>query len=137
MTTLENLEQYAHDHKIKIIPTPIAGGTAMSSRFRGRKVIMIDYARIQTDAERVHALAHEIAHLESGALNGPYARHTPKGRLEHQAEARVIADLLPRCVLDAAIAAHSGRTWDVAEDLGVPESLVRRAVRYYREQEEF
>lgn len=136
MTTLEKLEQYAHDHKIKIIPTPIAGGAAMSSRFRGRKVILIDYVRLQTSAERVRALAHEISHIESGAMNSSYTRFMPPGKLEHKAQVRMIERMLPKCLLYAAIAAHEGRMWEVAEELGMPEDTVRSAARHYRATEE-
>lgn len=131
MTLLEQIEQYAHDKGIEVIQTSTVGIPAYSANFMGKSFVFVDYNRITTDRGRVDVLAHEIAHIEADALNSGHTHYVPPSKLEHQADVRVIRGMLPQCVLEDAVTACDGRLWEVAEELGVSESLVRKALKYY------
>lgn len=132
MTKLEELEQYAHERNIRIIPTQVNGQLAATARHNGEAVIFIDYERLGGDAYRVWALAHEVAHLEVNALNSGHTPFVPPEKNEYRATKWVIEHLLPNYELMARIAAYGGRLWEVAEDMEVPQFAVQQAAKYYR-----
>lgn len=135
MTQYERLLQRAQDSDITVIPYPIAGQIAVSFRFRGESMIALDFNRLKTDAQRTEALAHELDHLERGTTQSKYTRFIPREKLEHQTDAHVIEALIPRHQLDDCLAFYDGRLWEVAEDFGLPESLVKKAIKYYQSKE--
>lgn len=131
MTEVERLEQYAHDHDIQIIKAGVANHVALSCRYGGKAYIFLDTKRLQTEPEMIQALSHEIAHIETDSFSSSSDQFVPIGQMEQRTWKRVIEQYLPRYTLEAVMASCDGRVWEVAEELGVPESLVRRAVNYY------
>ena len=131
MNLLEDLMQLAEDHDIYIHPYPVAGTLAMAFQIGCESAIAIDLERLETVSSQAVTLAHEIGHIETGSLNTLYDRFTPPGRYEYQAWRWAIRRLLPRTKLMRAIVDDGGRLWEVAEDLGVTEALIERAIEYY------
>ena len=131
MSPYEQIMQYAHDHNIHIHPQAIAGMLAMAFRASGESVVAIDAGALDSGAAQAVALAHEIGHLETGTLRNTHSQYVPIGKDEHKAIAWSVKQLLPKRRLYAALDKCQGRTWEVAEELDLPQWFVNQAIEYY------
>ena len=80
--------------------------------------------------ERVH-LSHELGHCLTGSF---YSIHTAvdcRQRHENRADKWAVKKLIPVDELDAAIANGCTEIWELAEQFGVTEQFIRKAICYY------
>jgi len=80
--------------------------------------------------ERVH-LGHELGHCATGSF---YSIHTAvdcRQRHENRADKWALKKLIPVDELDAAVANGCTELWELAEQFGVTEQFMRKAVCYY------
>lgn len=134
MDCVEALEEYAVEHDIYIHPHAVAGSLAIAFSARDESAVAIDYAKIETRAEQAVILVHEMGHIEADALNSARSPYDTEGRNERRAWKWAIRELLPVERLTEAVRSAQGRLWEVAEDLGVTQEFVERAIEYYRTQ---
>jgi Domain of unknown function (DUF955). len=129
---VDALMQHAYDHDIFVYQHALAGVNAIAFQSQGEYVIAIDTKSIVTEAEQAVILAHELGHIERGALYNNLTPYETIDRCEHKAWTATIERLAPVRKLKAAIRSCGGRLWEVAEDLGVTEDLINRAIAHYR-----
>jgi hypothetical protein len=80
--------------------------------------------------ERVH-LSHELGHCLTGSF---YSIHTAvdcRQRHENRADKWAILQMIPVDALDDAVAAGCTEIWELAEQFGVTEDFMRKAICYY------
>ena len=135
MDPLDEMIQYADDHNIIVHPHSVAGSLAMTFQASERSAVAIDVKTIDTRAGQAIALAHEIGHIETGTLRNHHSQYTPESKDEHQADAWSIQKLLPRAKLGVMLTKCDGRVWETAEELGLPESFVELAIKFYETKE--
>lgn len=80
--------------------------------------------------ERVH-LIHELGHCVTGSFYNRHAAIDHRQRHENRADKWAIQQLIPPDKLDDAIAAGCTEIWELAEQFGVTEAFMRKAVCYY------
>lgn len=107
---------------------------SMSVQYAGRCIIGMDNALAGQDA--VEHLAHELGHCVRGAFYHPRELKNVRRKMERKADEWMIRKLLPVDELKAAIFPCC-EYWQIAEELGCSERLLRSAVEYYTETGEF
>lgn len=123
--------QYAVDHDIDVADCAVVGHPAICLRQGDDRMVAVDFRRIESDGDRAAILGHELGHLETGALNGAND-FTPPSKNERKATAWEIRKLIPKEELLIQMGNCQGRTWEIAEAMGLPEALVHLAIEYYR-----
>ena len=128
MNQRENLEQYAFDRGIDIANHAAAGELGLVGRYKGTPFIMLDMARLDTDSEFAVVLSHELGHIETASLNSDSTVDTKN---EHRADKWAVNQLVPLDRLQAAVKSCQGQLWEIAEELGVTEDFVCKALKHY------
>ena len=126
------LYDFARQQNIEVIPFPMKENGSMSIQMEDGACIIGMDAGIRDGAaeERVH-LGHELGHCVTGSF---YSIHTAidcRQRHENKADKWAIQALVPVEELDAAIASGCTEFWELAEQFGVTEDFIRKAVCYY------
>ena len=132
MKSTLSLYRLAEKRGIEILRADLpANGSVSVQLASGQCCIGVDENVLEgSSALRVH-LAHELGHCENGSF---YTRRAPQNARqwhENRADKWAIHRLIPRCELDAAIAAGHTDMWDLAEFFGVTEQFMRKAVSLY------
>ena len=104
--------------------------------YDGRYGVFMDTDRIDTRAEETVLAAHECGHIATGTTHRVVSPIDLIGRHEYRANKWAILKLLPRDELSDAIAQGDREPWELAERLSLPESFIREALAFYRDQEE-
>lgn len=131
MSLKERLEQVAYNESINISYSPIsfAKSFIFSDPYYN---IVIDRDQILTDLEEAVHLAHELGHYFTGCM---YYRDSPlqtKGRCEYRANVWMVKAICPINKLKKAIASGSVSTWELAEEMNLPEDLIKQAIYIYQ-----
>ena len=97
----------------------------------GSRCIAIDPWKMETTAEETVALAHELGHCSTGAFYNRYAKRDIMQKHENRADKWAIQELIPVEDLDEAVAEGHTELWDLAEQFGVTEAFMKKAVCWY------
>lgn len=130
----QDLYAIAETENINIIYGDFPEVESMSVQYAGRCVIGMDNALVGQNA--VEHLAHELGHCVRGAFYHPRELKSVRRKMERKADEWMIRKLLPVDVLKAAIFPRC-EYWQIAEELGCSERLLRSAVEYYTDTGEF
>ena len=129
---LRNLYDLAKQQNIEVLQFPMKDNGSMSVMSEnGSCYIGLDQA-IQDGStqERVH-LGHELGHCATGSFYSIYTAIDSRQRHENKADKWAIKKLIPVCDLDAAVANGCTEIWELAEQFGVTEQFMKKAVCYY------
>ena len=95
--------------------------------------VFLDERRIHTTAEEKVAVTHEWAHIVTNATYGLDAPPALRQMAEMIADRRQIEAVLPWRTLSRDLR-RGMQPWEIAEDEGVTEELVRQALDYYTQK---
>lgn len=85
-----------------------------------------------TVAEEKVCLAHELGHCETGSFYNIYSPFDVRVKHEHRADNWAIKKLVPKDELIAAVKRGCVEKWELAEEFGVTEEFMVKAVSYYK-----
>ncbi len=129
MTKIERLLEYAESKGHEVIYDDLPEVKSISIK---DGVCFIGVDLHLTVAEENVCLAHELGHCETG---GFYCRYSPcevREKYENRANNWAIKKLVPKDELIAAIKRGYVEKWELAEEFGVTEEFVVKAVSYYK-----
>lgn len=93
--------------------------------------VCLDYSLLPCDSARSALLAHELGHVETGALYVRDASPLDRRRAEVRAERWAIRRMISRDELLAALRSGFTTVFDLSEKLGLPEDVIRKALSLY------
>lgn len=93
--------------------------------------VFLDIERIRAPIQELEAVAHEWAHITTGATYTVGATNAVIQRAEMRATRAQIKKLLPFDEMRAAMEAGYTERYELAEYFEVPEDLIQQAVDYY------
>lgn len=102
----------------------------------GDAAIYLDTSKIDTLAEETEIIAHEYGHIATGAVHPVCSPFDIVEKHERRADKWAIQRLLPKSELENAVRAGYTEPWEIAEYLGRTEAFTRKAIAYYKSQEE-
>ena len=82
-------------------------------------------------AKETVALGHELGHCVTGSFYNRYAARDVMQKHEHRADKWAIEQIVPVDELDEAVAEGHTELWDLAEQFGVTEAFMKKAVCWY------
>lgn len=125
------LYDLAESEDIDIISMPLRYAPAFI--IEKKQGYSIALSHFESQAEEMAMLAHELGHCLTGSI---YDCTTPPElqlKYEHNADAWAINALCPLEKIQEAIREGYDSAWEIADYIGVPETLVKKALRYYTE----
>ena len=97
----------------------------------GTCFIAIDPKKLTGESDERTKLSHEVGHCITGAFYNVYSNYDCRQRHENKADKWAVKKLIPVDELDAAVADGHTEIWELAEQFGVTEDFMRKAVCYY------
>lgn len=97
----------------------------------GHCSIGLDEGAMETSAERTVHLAHEVGHCLTGSFYNRYAPCDLRQKHENRADRWAIRRLIDPVQLYDALESGITEPWELAEQFGVTEPFMRKALRYY------
>lgn len=128
----EQLEQAAYNEGIDIDNYEISFAKSFIVDRPSGYYIAMDYSQIESVQEEATLLAHELGHYYTGYL---YRKDTPlqtKGRCEYRANAWMVKILCPIDKLRIVLASGASQIWEIANNLMLPDDLVKQAIYVYK-----
>lgn len=98
----------------------------------GSCCIAVDPWKMHSLAEETVALAHELGHCETGSFYNQWAMLDVRQKHENRADKWAIRKLIPAAELDRVLREGHTELWDLAEQFGVTEDFMQKALWYYR-----
>lgn len=130
MRTSTECAVFCDENKIALDYCRLPLNKSLSFEDRDDKYIIMDEADM-TEAQRKVHLAHEIGHCMTGAFYHPYSPLETRSRCEYKANIWMIEHILPKERLEAAFAQGITEVWELAEQFGVTEDVIRFACYEY------
>lgn len=95
--------------------------------------IAIDVDKIESSAEELVMLTHELAHIETGSFYNIFSPLDIKEKHERKAQKQTIKKLIPLDELKEAF--HNGITepWELAEYFNVTDKFMAEAIEFYKD----
>lgn len=94
--------------------------------------VLMDYSLIVSGAkERVH-LAHELGHCETGSFYNCHSALDIRQKHENRADKWAIEQLVPKDMLDQAVAEGYINLWELADYFDVSEDFMKKAICWYK-----
>ena len=103
---------------------------AISLELNGSKFIGIDPSVLKSDYRERLVLAHELGHAATNAYYSAIDNPVNVKRMEHRATKWMIEKLIPKSTL-AALLHPDVTVFELAEELQVPEELIKKALFIY------
>lgn len=104
---------------------PNAGAIALQS------AVCLDISTLYSESRRVTMLAHELGHIQTGALYTADASQIVRAQAETRARRWAIRRLISRDEIDELIRGGYTEPWQMADKIGLPEETIREALNYY------
>jgi hypothetical protein len=131
LTTLEDLEQYADDHHVRLLTCPLpCRGLYYACPADNTRVIALSPV-LETDAERAAVLAEELGHYHTTPIDLFTAPRRLQVAYERRAAEWAASTLLPVKKLVMAWRAGVRSAWELAEYCDVPESFTTHTLELY------
>ena len=129
---ISRLYDFAKQQNIEVLSFPLEETGSMSVMAEGGQCFigMDESVRDGNIQERVH-LSHELGHCATGSFYNIYATVDCRQRHENRANKWAIQTLIPVDDLDDAVAQGNVELWELADQFGVTEDFMRKAVCYY------
>jgi hypothetical protein len=129
---LFELYRCAHRENIPIFmrPMPLCG--SMSVMVDGKCAIGLDRSVCDCSSREKTHLAHEIGHCITGSFYSALTPQNIRERQENRADKYAIRLLVPKDVLESAVAAGLTQVWELADYFGVTEEFMSKAITLYQ-----
>ena len=98
----------------------------------GNCYIGINPFSLQSAADELVHLAHEVGHCSTGAFYNRYSALDIRAKHERRANIWAIKKLIPKDELKKVVSAGCTELWDLAEHFDVTVPFLQMAVEYYR-----
>ncbi len=131
MTSLSTIYQDVRGLDITLIPYSIGFVDAATIEMDGKYAIFLDFEQFETMADYTAALAHEVGHCATGATHSVSSAFDLIERHEHRANRWSYERYLPFSYLNKLVCRGFSEPWQLAEETGWPESVIRHALHYY------
>ena len=129
-----NLNQDYQDlEKENITVLPYQFRNIKSVYLEEEKVVGIDQSKIEDCAEEYTILIHEKGHFDSGAFYTAECPYLLREQAEYRADRAAILQYIPLEELREYISRGIVELWELAEQFGVTEVFMKKAVSYYRD----
>ena len=132
MNKLLGLYSQLEKDGIAVFDYPVEIADASTIYLNKRYAIFIDINQYQTAAEEFSALAHEYGHCATGATHSVCSSLDLIEKHEYKADKRAAHEFLKPDELQEAVEEGYTEPWELAEQFGVTEDFLRRAVYIYQ-----
>ena len=124
---MTDFETLAENDGIRIVYGSIPNAVAIALE----SAVCLDISTLYSDSRRTAMLAHELGHIETGALYTAEASHVVRAQAETRARRWAIRRLISRDEIADLIRDGYTEPWQMAEKIGLPEETIREALNYY------
>ena len=138
LTELERLQEFACELGIDVVDVRRFSAKKGACMKNGEtSVVFINKLQIENSTEELCVLAEEVGHIEENSVLPcgdwlhPSIQYWNKRKNEITAQRWAINELLPFCVLKAAMLKGYRERWELAEYLDRPEWFIVKAIEYY------
>lgn len=131
---LEELFEQIYLHDIRLFTCPVPCGKAATIELNGIYGIFLDPDQLNTSAEELCAVAHELGHCMTGSTHQLSSPLDMVERHEYRADKYAIHRILPAQQISEAIQAGYTELWQLAEYFDVTESFLKRALDIYKRE---
>lgn len=131
MFELSEFYGYCRENGVAVIPyngIPQPGATI---RDGDTYAVFLDFSQIKTTRLLRGVCAHELSHLQSGALHRPGSPYDLASRSEYRAGRYFAQHYLTEKALRTAFRAGYTELWQLAEFFDLPEQDVEKALTYW------
>lgn len=136
MTNPKLLELYdiAEANNIMIFCEETSKTKSMSAMAdSGNCYIGINPFMLESYADEMAALAHEIGHCETGSFYNIYSPFDIRSRHEYRADKWAIKKLVPKDELIKAFEDGCENSYELSEYFGVPQWFMDKVLKFYKE----
>lgn len=130
--TLDELIELAAKEDIEVITIKTRTVPAIS---REDGLVGYDPEKLETEAEKKHAVAHEIGHVLTDAFYNLDSPLDVRAKCEYKADTRAAFLLIPPNQLRQAISKGCTEYWQLADEFQLPEPFIRRVCEIYKSKE--
>lgn len=134
MTDLLSLYRLAESEDITVDCFELNTREALSLVSDGKCYIAIDPFQLQSESDELIKLAHEMGHCLTGSFYNQWSPLDLRRKHERRADIWAIKKVLPKEDLYQMFRRGVTEPWELAEELQLPESFVRKALAYYFDQ---
>lgn len=132
MTKLLEMYSIAFCENVTILCENTCDAKSMSARPpSGDCYIGINPLKLESRADELVALAHELGHCETGSFYNKYALLDIRAKHERRADKWAIKKLVPRDELINALSKGYIEIYELAEYFEVTEDFMRKALEFY------
>lgn len=128
--SLSNIYGDAEDLGIEIVSRKMKERTALIGP---EGYLSIDYSKIKTKAQEKEILMEEIGHFSVNAFYSPGATEETWARQEVRAKRWVFEKYYPPDDIAILLSEFVTETWEIAEQLELPERFVVEMLKFYKE----
>ena len=121
----------AQDSDIPIMYLSIKENGSMCVQTDMRCYIGMDYGVLIDEADKRVHLDHELGHCKTGAFYNRWAARDVRKKHEYRADKWAIRKMIPIDELKEAVSDGHTELWDLAEQFGVTEAFMKKAVCWY------
>ena len=93
--------------------------------------IAIDPFKLRSEQDEKEKLAHELGHCETGSFYNQWAACDIRQKHENRADKWAVRRLVPPDELARAVNDGYTELWELAEQFGVSEEMIERAICLY------
>ena len=129
---MEKLYKIAERENIGIYYRPLGGAKGVALEGHGIRAVAVDPAQLESSADELACLYHEVGHLKTATLHEPGCDPIDILRGEYRCMSWVVQNLLPFEEFFLAVKSGLTEVWELAEHFGVPEDCVLDAVKLYK-----
>ena len=129
--TSDALCDWSADCGIGVYDRRLTGTPALCVCTPDFEAVAVDGRRLDTEAQRRCAIAHELGHLRTGAMYDRLATPAEVRRAERRADTWAVYTLIPRDALERALERGYTELWQLADLFCVTEKFAASALRLY------
>ena len=131
MFELSKFYEFCRQNGVDIIPYAGIPQPGATIRDREHYAVFLDFTKIGTTRQFRGVCAHELSHLQSGALHRPSSPYDLAERSEYRANRHFAQQFLSVRELKQAFRLGFRELWELSEYFDLPEQDIEKALRYW------
>jgi len=120
-----------HHAGVKFYSWDLGSGKAATIEMGNRYAVFIDFRNIESSADELVTVAHEVGHIETGATHTVSSPYDLIEKHEYKANKYAVQRVIPREDFLAALSSGYTEIWSLAEYFNVTEEFMRKAACLY------
>ena len=132
MFELSQFYSYCRQNDVDIIPYAGIPQPGATIRDGSHYAVFLDFSQISTTRLLRGVCAHELSHLQSGALHRPASPYDLAERSEYRANRHFAQQYLSVKELKEAFRLGFKELWELSEYFDLPEQDIEKALNYWR-----